>query len=755
MTRLYISNPKSFDSTLSTQQTSSSSARHIGLFGALSIGVGAMVGGGILALAGVAFAVSGPSAIVAFALNGLIAFITALSFAEMASANPQSGGTYTYAKKALSLQVAFGVGWIVWFASLVAAVLYALGFGAFAVFALQQIPLRGLDVILNMGITPIILALAAIAYFAFSLTRGTGDGGTFINIGKLLVFAVLIAGGLAVFFQTPFRHITQSLDPFFSGGFSGVIAAMGYTFIALQGFDLIGSAAGEIKNPEKNIPKAMVGTLAIGLTVYLPLLFVMSTVGVLPGETIAELSKENPETVLAVAAQNYLGAFGFWLVLIAGIFSMLSALQANLFAASRISLRMANDRTLTHQLSTIDETYGTPTTSIWVTSGIVALLVLILPDVAAAGAASSLIFLITFALAHLIMILMRHRGYKESETFRAPFFPALPIVGMVACLGLAIFQAIVVPSAGFISLLWLIIGAVLFVSFFVKKAQAIEASEQALDPNLVRLRGLSPLVLLPISNPANAESMVFVANALAPPVVGRVMLLSIVIPSTEKDDIDKRLTSSRDVTQYALKASFEAGLRPDTLTTIAEHPWEEIERVAKIHNCRSLLLGLSDLNDIQTNENLEKLVHHVKSDVVVFRPPHSGWKVTEARNILIPVAGLDSNDPLRARIAASLWRTSQPNITFVQILPLNTPDETVKRNHVRLARFAGRIIPGKTDVQIIPSDNVMDELVKLSAQHDLIIMGLGKPGLHEKAFGNIALTLAEQTETSLIFISKK
>lgn len=740
---------------MSTDPTSSVSARTIGFFGALGIGVGAMVGGGILALAGVAFAVSGPSAILAFALNGIIALITALSFAEMASANPQSGGTYTYAKKALSLQVAFGVGWIVWFASLVAAVLYALGFGAFAVFALQQIPAGSLTGFLESGSLPVLLALAAIGYFAFSLIRGTGDGGALINIGKLVVFAILIAGGLAVFVQTPFSNITQSLDPFFSGGFSGVIAAMGYTFIALQGFDLIGSAAGEIKNPEKTIPKAMVGTLAVGLTVYLPLLFVMSTVGVLPGETIAELSNENPETVLAIAAQNYMGAFGFWLVLIAGIFSMLSALQANLFAASRISLRMANDRTLNHQLSNIDEKYGTPTTSIWVTCAIVALLVLILPDVAAAGAASSLIFLITFALAHLIMILMRNRGYKESETFRAPFFPALPVIGMTSCLGLAIFQAIVVPAAGFISLLWLIIGSVLFVSFFVKKAQAIEASEQALDPNLVRLRGLSPLVLLPISNPANAESMVFVANALAPPVVGRVLLLSIVIPSTEKDDIDKRLTSSRDVTQYALRASFEAGLRPDTLTTIAEHPWEEIERVAKVHNCRSLMLGLSDLNDIQTNENLEKLVRHVKSDVVVFRQPHSRWKITDARKILIPVAGLDNNDPLRARVAASLWRASQPEITFVQILPPNTPAETIRKNHLRLSRFAGRIIPGKTNVQIIPSSNVLEELVSLSAEHDLVIMGLGKPGLHEKAFGKVPLTLAEQTDTALIFISKK
>ncbi len=107
--------------------------RRLGLFGATSIGVGAIVGGGILALAGVAFAESGPGAIVAFGLNGVIAMLTALTFAEMASRFPESGGTYTFSKKVLSVEAAFTVGWVVWFASIVAAVLYALGFAHFAV----------------------------------------------------------------------------------------------------------------------------------------------------------------------------------------------------------------------------------------------------------------------------------------------------------------------------------------------------------------------------------------------------------------------------------------------------------------------------------------------------------------------------------------------------------------------------------------------------------------------------------------------
>ena len=105
----------------------------MGLLAATGVGVGAIVGGGVLALAGVAFATTGPSAIIAFALNGAIAMLTALSFAALASRFPESGGTYTYARKVLTVEAAFAVGWVVWFASVVAAVLYALGFAVFLV----------------------------------------------------------------------------------------------------------------------------------------------------------------------------------------------------------------------------------------------------------------------------------------------------------------------------------------------------------------------------------------------------------------------------------------------------------------------------------------------------------------------------------------------------------------------------------------------------------------------------------------------
>ncbi len=232
--------------------------RTLGLWGATGVGVGAIVGGGVLALAGVAFATTGPSAIVAFAVNGAIAVLTALSFAELASRFPESGGTYTYARKVLTVEAAFAVGWVVWFASVVAAVLYALGFAVFLIPVLEQL-------VRAAGGTPpgwlggrfamLLYALAAVGYYVWSLSRSTAQSGQWATVGKMVVFAGLIAAGFWVLMTRPptLGELTASFQPFLETGGQGLVQAMGYTFIALQGFDLIAAVGGEVKQPEKTI----------------------------------------------------------------------------------------------------------------------------------------------------------------------------------------------------------------------------------------------------------------------------------------------------------------------------------------------------------------------------------------------------------------------------------------------------------------------------------------------------------------------
>ena len=174
------------------------SKRSIGLLGATGVGVGAIVGGGILALSGVAFALSGPGAILAFLFNGIIALIIAASFAEMSSMFPESGGTYLFSKKVLSIESAFIVGWIVWFASILASVLYAIGFASFFVIALNVVftDYFGLSLPWLNSIWSInLISIAVVIFYALNLSFRNSGSGPFLNFGKLFVFAIIIASG--------------------------------------------------------------------------------------------------------------------------------------------------------------------------------------------------------------------------------------------------------------------------------------------------------------------------------------------------------------------------------------------------------------------------------------------------------------------------------------------------------------------------------------------------------------------------------
>ncbi|MEO9593035.1 APC family permease, partial [Rhodopirellula bahusiensis] len=336
------------------------------MFGATSVGVGAIVGGGILALAGVAFATTGPSAILAFGLNGVIAVLTALSFAEMASKFPESGGTYTFSRKVLSVESAFTVGWVVWFASIVAAVLYAIGFGSFATLLLSELYATQGSVPhwLEESWSVPAVALATTVGIGAMMTFRSSGGGAWINVAKVAVFTVLIVGGFWALTGQPASKTTQELRPFLASGWGGLVQAMGYSFIALQGFDLIAAVGGEVREPTKNIPRAMLLSLVIALLIYLPLLFVLTTVGTDESQSIRELAASDPEAVVALAARHYLGTSGYWLVLIAAVLSMFSALQANIFAASRIALAMSRDNTLPTALSRIAAGSGSPWVSV-------------------------------------------------------------------------------------------------------------------------------------------------------------------------------------------------------------------------------------------------------------------------------------------------------------------------------------------------------------------------------------------------------
>ena len=733
--------------------------RHLGPIAATGVGVGAIVGGGILVLAGAAFRETGPSAILAFALNGIVALMTALSFAEMSSMFPESGGAYTFAKKVLTVRAAFGVGWVLWFAYIVAGVLYALGFAEYAVLAVGeafQATSGSAPAWLSRRATLSALAVGATAMYSVLLIRKTEGGGQMETVGKLVVFAVLVLLGAWAFGRSPAGTAREGLTPFFEYGTTGLLTAMGFTFIALQGFDLIATVGGEVKDPERNIPRAMFTSLGIALAVYLPLLFLVVAVGTEPGQTISGMSESRPATVMADAARNFGGTFGYWLVIVAALLSTLSALSANVLAASRIALRMANDRTLPRVLQSRHPTRGTPVMAIYATALAMTFILMMVANVSAAGAAASLIFLISFALVHWTALLARRRA-RIKAPFQTPYFPAVPLIGGLACALLAIYQAVVVPGAGGIAAVWLGLGVILYYALFAGRAEAVDAFTEAMDPRLGVLRGRSPLVLVPVANPASAVGMVTLANALAIPVVGRVLLLTIVRrPSdfaAKEAETKKAVRDANDVVGQAMTASLSAGHTPEALMTLAYDPWKEIARIARSRECESLLIGFSSLEGHENVEHIEDLLNEVECDVVALRAPKD-WSLTPDTRIIVPVGGRGGHDELRARLLGSLGRAGCTRVSFVRVTAEAMPRHVRHQRERELRIFAEEETFGVPHCEIIESEDMVQALADQAGPKDLIILGL-RHERHRRLFSQLALQVARRTQAATLMISRR
>ena len=733
--------------------------RHLGLLGATGIGVGAIVGGGFLALAGIGFQATGPSTILAFVLNGGIALLTVFSFAELAGRFPRSGGTYAYARRVLTVEAAFAVGWVVWFASAVAAVLYAMGFAVFFVpFLEQMLRLVGNEPPQWLGnrLALVGYALCAVAFYAWRLTRLAVGGRQWETMGKVVVLVVLIlAGFFALAAEAPAPgDLVARFRPFFTEGFTGLLQAMGYTFIALQGFDLIAAVGGEVRDAERNIPKAMFLSLGIALVIFLPLLFLIVAVGV-PGGTVTELAAENPEILVAVAARNFMGSAGYWLVVAAGLLSMLSALQVNLIAASRFAQAMAADRTLPQRYARLTSATGTPTAAVRLTAVVAAFLLVAVPNVAAAGAASSLVFLGSFALTHTIAYLARRRAGRPLS-FHTPWFPAIPIAGGSACMLIGLYQAVAVPSAGVLAALWLSAGAILYALYLGPRARVVDASSEGRDPQLIKLRGRRPVVLTPIANPASAPTMVAMAKALAPPDVARVQLLSVVEwqEGAGAHVLARGIRDAQAVLGGALSTAVDVDLRPEALITLHKDPWSEIARVAEAVRCEKLLLGVGELDDSLMTGPLARVIGAVDADVVILRAPPD-WRPDQAHRILAPSRGGRDQSPVRARLLGSLVRDAPRDVAFLGVVSATVASGVHRRAVKDLERLAWDEVGDQAHAELAVSDDVVAQVAHRAEECDLLILGFHRRRRRRAVFSNLMLEIARATTCPLVMISHR
>jgi nucleotide-binding universal stress UspA family protein len=329
-------------------------------------------------------------------------------------------------------------------------------------------------------------------------------------------------------------------------------------------------------------------------------------------------------------------------------------------------------------------------------------------------------------------------------------------VGGLACIGLAIFQAIAVPRAGIITVLWLLAGGTLFLTLFERRARVMDASSTGFDPELMTLRGRSPLVLVPVANPQNADAMIALADALVPADFGRVLVQTVVVapPDWQPDDEPKPIQNAQAVIRELVRASVNSGIRVETLTTISSRPMDEIARVARLHQCETVLLGLSEIYKDSAGTELESLLGALDANVVVLRS-RKDWRLGDATKILIPIAGHAEHQHLRALLLGSLLRDTRREVTFLRILPTTASPDDVRRTTRDLARLAEDEVRHECKVEVLQHDDALAAVAQRADEADLLILGIQRHGRRKKLFGGFTREIAQRTSCPMIVMSRR
>ncbi|OQY33323.1 MAG: hypothetical protein B6243_06590 [Anaerolineaceae bacterium 4572_5.2] len=508
--------------------------RNLGLFDVTMIGVGAMIGAGIFGLTGIAAGEAGPVGLMlAFLFNGIVTSMTGLSYAELGAAMPAAGGGYTWAKEALSRVYGFNAGWISWFSHAVACSLYAVLFGTFF---LELVELGGVElsdqaILLGLSYEELwvkVIAAIAILLFIIINVRGsseTGLVGNVITVFKMIVLALLVFFGLKAMTNIPnwSDHFLNDPNPL-PNGWGGVFLAMGLTFVAFEGYEVIVQSAEEVKNPVKNIPRAIFISIAIVVVFYIAVAFVaIGAVVQDSGLPNWMYLGENGERAMIETARSIM-PYGALIMILGGLASSTSALNATIFSSSRVSFAMGRDRDLPAIFGRIHARNKTPHWAIWL-SGIIIILMAILLPIADVASSASILFLLLFLLVNFAMIRLRKTHPNLARPFRAPFVPWLQYLTIAIQIGLAVHLATLSPIAWVVTIVWLTLGVFVYKTYGATHEAAKEQDTILLEET-VATREYS--VLLPVASEAAARRLARLGALFAQANHGELFALNVV-----------------------------------------------------------------------------------------------------------------------------------------------------------------------------------------------------------------------------------
>lgn len=389
--------------------------RNLGLVRTTMLGVGGSLSAANFVIIGEAAGMAGYAIVPIVIVCGILSLLTMFSYAELGTAIPLAGGEYTFSKVAYGGFTSFLTGWFEWLSNMFYTALSAIGFAYVVSYLFPQI---------NIPLT----AVVVVAFFAvINLigTKETATAETIITIIVLAILAIFVIGSWS-FIQGP--PAEQSTSPI---GILSIFAATAYLFELYLGAEAVAAAQAEVKNPGKNIPRAIVLSALILIALYTSVVVV--AVSVVPPEVLS-----HQQSPIAFVAEQTMGPAGAVLVTIGLAITGLAATNEAIMAQSHVLYAMSRDGYLPKGLCKVHKRFCTPHVAIIVGAVFTAIF-------AATGLVNFVVyavnlgFIIGFSIVNLAVIRLRKRAPHLKRPFKTPLYPLTPIAGIAASIFLIFF----------------------------------------------------------------------------------------------------------------------------------------------------------------------------------------------------------------------------------------------------------------------------------------------------------------------------
>ena len=732
-------------------------SRDLNLFHVTMMGVGMMIGAGVFLGIGNAISVAGPGGVVlTFALNGLLAIFTAMSYAELSSAIPKAGGAYNFARIAFGRGPSFVAGWMEWFASSVAGSVYCLTFAIYTLHYFQQLGLLNwvpFPEFYSQKIVAILIAIIFI-YINYRGASETGKAGAFFTLGQTITLGIIGIVGIGVAIADPSR--LTNFDPFMPHGWDKLLITMGFTYVAFEGFEVIAQAGDETINPRKNIPKAMLYSILIVVTTYILVSFaaIVSVKAGSPGVegAVWEWIGSFKEKGFGMAIARLM-PFGGFLVTITVIFASTSALNATIYSATRVSYALGRDRMLPKFFSKISLKQKTPYIALFTTSIIVLTVSTFLPTMDVASSASIMFLFLFFTVNLSVIKIRKHMSDELHYGYIMPFFPYIPILAIFFQALLAVWLIHMSLLAWIVAPLWIGCGVIIYWLYSknhvttTKDEIVILEEEKAPEKKGYR-------ILVPVANPDNALHLVGNTLKLSGAKDAEIELLHMVpIPDqVPLSDAEKYVMTGREAITEAMLY-----LEPQFPITSTIRYCRNIARgiitATRQKRTDMIILGWPERTAFGRGfiygSTLDPVVEKAPCNIVIFKNcSHKDYK-----KILVPIAG-GPHGSFAIEIASILIDKKQG-----QIVPLNVakPGQPTKDIEAFLEdALEGKMLNKENFTpKYIIDKNFADAIIKEANEgdYDLVIIGATREKFLKKMIsGSLPEEIAKHITKPLVMV---